>query len=91
MSVEISEAPPRRILTLYTRPGCHLCDEMKAKVAPIAARHRFAVRERNIDEDSVLQQRFNDEIPVLFLGEKKIAKYFVDPVQLERLLKDAGS
>lgn len=81
----------RRILTLYTRPGCHLCDEMKAKLAPIAARHRFAVRERNIDEDSVLRQQFNDEIPVLFLGEKKIAKYFVDPEQLERQLTDAGS
>ena len=76
-------------LTLYSRPGCHLCDEMKAQLTPIAARHRIAVREINIDTDQALREKFNEEVPVLFLGEKKIAKYFLDLAQLERQLRES--
>lgn len=76
-------------LTLYSRPGCHLCDEMKAQLTPIAGRHGFAVREINIDTDPALREKFNEEVPVLFLGEKKIAKYFLDLAQLERQLRDS--
>ena len=76
-------------LTLYSRPRCHLCDEMKAQLAPIAARHRVAVREVNIDTDPALREKFNEEVPVLFLGAKKIAKYFLDLAQLERQLRDS--
>ena len=75
-------------LTLYSRPGCHLCDEMKAKIAPVAARYGFSLREVNIDVDEELRRRFNEEVPVLFLGRKKIAKYFLDMEQLERQLAD---
>jgi len=75
-------------LTLYSRPGCHLCEEMKAQLTPIAARYRVAVREINIDSDAALREKFNEEVPVLFLGEKKIAKYFLDLAQLERQLRD---
>lgn len=85
-----SAAPETRELVLYTRPGCHLCEEMKSRIGPLAARHHFSVRERNIDEDTALFERFNQEIPVLFLGEKKIAKYFVDVAQLERQLAEAA-
>ena len=76
-------------LTLYSRPGCHLCGAMKAQLAPVAARHRFMVREINIDTDAALREKFNEEVPVLFLGEKKIAKYFLDLAQLERQLQDS--
>lgn len=76
-------------LTLYSRPGCHLCEEMKAQLTRVAVRHRFTVREINIDTDPGLREKFNEEVPVLFLGEKKIAKYFLDLAQLERQLRDS--
>ena len=91
MSSAENRTPNSRELTLYTRPGCHLCNEMKAKIAPIAARCRFTIRERNIDDDAALLERFNEEVPVLFLGEKKIAKYFVDVAQLQRQLEEASA
>ena len=77
-------------LTLYTRPGCHLCDEAKAKIAPLLRTHRTSLREVNIDEDSVLRARYNEEVPVLFLGARKVAKFHVDVEQLERQLAAAG-
>jgi len=79
-----------RELTLYTRPGCHLCDEAKAKIAPLLRAHRATLREVNIDEDPILRTRYNEEVPVLFLGARKVAKFHVDAEQLGRQLADAG-
>ncbi len=79
-----------RELTLYTRPGCHLCDEAKAKIAPLLRTHRASLREVNIDNDPILRARYNEEVPVLFLGARKVAKFHVDVEQLKRQLENAG-
>jgi glutaredoxin len=84
----IAAAGPRD-LTLYSRPGCHLCDEMKKQIAPLVAKHHANLREVNIDEDPILRQRYNEEVPVLFLGPRKVAKYSVDIEQLRRQLQRA--
>lgn len=73
-------------LTLYSRPGCHLCDEMKRQIAPLVRRYGATLREVNIDEDPALRARYNEEVPVLFVGDRKAAKYHVDLEQLERQL-----
>jgi glutaredoxin len=78
-----------RELTLYTRPGCHLCDEAKTKIVPLLQAHRASLREVNIDEDPILRTRYNEEVPVLFLGARKVAKFHVDVEQLARLLTEA--
>jgi len=84
----IAAASPRD-LTLYSRPGCHLCDEMKKQIAPLAAKFNAPLREVNIDADPILRQRYNEEVPVLFLGSRKVAKYSVDVEQLRRQLERA--
>jgi len=76
-----------RDLTLYSRPGCHLCDEAKKHVAPLAARFGARIREVNIDADPALRARYNEEVPVLFLGPRKVAKYTVNLDQLRRQLE----
>ncbi len=78
-----------RDLTLYSRPGCHLCDEAKKCVAPLAARFGARIREVNIDADPALRARYNEEVPVLFLGPRKVAKYTVNLEQLRRQLEEA--
>jgi glutaredoxin len=78
-----------RDLTLYSRPGCHLCDEAKKQIAPVAARFGASVREVNIDADPILRNRYNEEVPVLFLGPRKVAKYTVNIEQLRRQLENA--
>jgi glutaredoxin len=78
-----------RALTLYSRPGCHLCDEMKKQIAPLVAKFHANLREVNIDADPILRQRYNEDVPVLFLGSRKVAKYSVDMEQLRRQLQRA--
>src|SRR5580704_7958695 len=53
----VAAAGPREV-TLYTRPGCHLCEEAKAAVAPLIGEFGAALREVNIDDDAALRQRY---------------------------------
>ena len=57
-----------------TRPGCHLCDEMKALVATLAPEHQVELVEVDITGHRELEQQFGNEIPVRWLGAEAIAK-----------------
>ena len=74
-------------LTLYSRPGCHLCDEMKAVVDLVAARVPFSLEIINIDDDPALTERYGLEIPVLLVDGRKVAKCRIEEPVLERTLR----
>jgi glutaredoxin len=78
-----------RDVTLYTRPGCHLCDEAKAAIAPLLREFGAVLREVSIDADPVLEERYGWDIPVIFIGQRKAAKHRVDPEQFRRQLRRA--
>lgn len=80
-----------RDVTLYSRPGCHLCEEAKATIAPLLQDFGAVLREVNIDEDAVLKERYGWDIPVIFIGKHKAAKHRVDLAQFRRQLEEAGS
>jgi hypothetical protein len=75
-------------LTLYSKPGCHLCDEMKAVVSRVVGSTpgTITVTEIDISTDPALEARHGLEIPVLLLNGKKAAKYRVSERELRRLL-----
>jgi glutaredoxin len=87
--LRIAGCGPRDV-TLYTRPGCHLCEEAKAAIAPILQEFGAVLHEVNIDEDARLKERYGWEIPVIFIGQRKAAKHCVDLVQFRRQLQKAG-
>jgi thiol-disulfide isomerase/thioredoxin len=76
------------ILTLYSRPGCHLCDEMKAVVQRVARAQAapIAIDEIDISTDPDLEARYGTEIQVLLIDGRKAAKYRVTEGELTRLL-----
>ena len=78
-----------RDVTLYSRPGCHLCEEAKATIAPLLREFGAALYEVNIDEDAVLTERYGWDIPVIFVGKHKAVKHRVDLVQFRRQLGEA--
>jgi glutaredoxin len=86
--LRLAAARPREV-TLYTRPGCHLCEEAKAAIAPLLSEFGATLREVNIDEDAVLSERYGWDIPVIFIGDRKAAKHRVDLAQFRRQLRDA--
>ena len=84
----LAAAGPREV-TLYTRPGCHLCEEAKAAMAPLLQEFGGTLREVNIDEDPELRERHGWDVPVIFLGARKVAKHRVDLEQFRRQLREA--
>ena len=72
---------------LYTRSGCHLCDEVKATLARLESHGGFSWREVDIDSDPELQQKFNEEVPVVFIDDKKAFKYSMAEPDFLRVLK----
>lgn len=77
-------------LTIYSRPGCHLCDEMKAVVARVASfsLSPISVEEIDISTDAELERRYGLEVPVLMVNGRKAAKYRIGEEELRRLLID---
>jgi hypothetical protein len=73
-------------LTIYSRPGCHLCEEMKAVVTRVARDLPLEVDEVDISGDPELEARYGLEIPVLIVDGRKAAKYRIDEDQLRRVL-----
>ncbi|MCY4389564.1 MAG: glutaredoxin family protein [Desulfurellaceae bacterium] len=78
-------------LTLYSRPGCCLCDDMKAIVAEVQADTAFTVTEVDISARPELEARFGQDIPVLFINGRKAFKYRVTVGALRRRLHRSGA
>ena len=78
-------------LTLYSRPGCHLCVEMKDVVQRVARDVALTLSEVDISTDPGLEARYGVEIPVLLVNGKKAAKYRIAEADLRRLLRSAIS
>jgi glutaredoxin len=78
-------------VTLYTRAGCHLCEEAKAQMAPLLLRFGARLREVDIDRDPLLRAQYDYDVPVIFLADRKVAKHRVDLGQFERQLARSSS
>jgi glutaredoxin len=73
-------------LTLYSRPGCHLCDEARLALERVRARTPFTLDEVNIETDDSLHSRYLERIPVVALGDEELFDFFVDEAALEARL-----
>jgi glutaredoxin len=56
-------------LTLLSRAYCHLCEEMHAALAPIAAAHGATIAVVDVDADPALEEQWGERVPALFVGE----------------------
>jgi glutaredoxin len=73
-------------VTLYGRPGCHLCDDARAALERVRARHPFALQERDIERDDDLFRRYLERIPVVCLDGAELYDFHVDEDDLARRL-----
>ncbi len=69
-------------LTLLTRGGCRLCDEMKGVVQQVEQTQRLTLTEIDISTRPELETQWGTEIPVLLCGEREIARHRVTTGQL---------
>jgi glutaredoxin len=72
--------------TLYGRPDCHLCDDARAALERVRAKHPFRLDEVNIETDDALLKRYLERIPVVALDGEELFDYFVDEEALARTI-----
>ena len=76
-------------VTLYTRPGCHLCDDARAVIEAVCAELGETYEEVDVDEDPALLDRYAEEIPVTLVDGRQHDFWRVDPDRLRAALRGA--
>jgi glutaredoxin len=70
------------VVTLYGKPGCHLCDEARQVLATLDV----DVEEVDVSADPRLHAEYGERIPVVELNGEEIARFFVDPAAVRAAL-----
>lgn len=52
-------------VVLYSRKGCHLCEEVRAQLDSLQVEHRFTLVEVDIDHDAALREQYDHHVPVV--------------------------
>jgi glutaredoxin len=73
-----------RTVTLYGRPGCHLCDDARDALLRVRQRTPFEIEEVDITTDDSLHARYLERIPVIALDGEELFDHFVDEDALQR-------
>jgi glutaredoxin len=84
---ETEGAAAIRSLTLYSKPGCHLCVEARAELERLRRQLRFEIHEVDITSDELLHRAYFERIPVVALDGEELFDYFVDEQLLRRRLE----
>jgi glutaredoxin len=66
---------------VYSRPGCHLCDEAKAAIQKSDCADHYALEEVNIESDDKLLKKYKYDIPVVTIDGEEAFRHRVDPEQ----------
>ena len=78
-------------ITLYGKPGCHLCDTARTVVERVRAEHEFELQEVDVSVDPVLYGRYGERIPVLELDGEELFEFFVQEASLRERLDRVGA
>jgi len=73
-------------VTLYTRPGCHLCDVARETLLAQRERSAFDLEEVDIEGDDELELEYGIRIPVVEVDGEEVFEVTVDPTELAAIL-----
>ena len=69
---------------IYSRPGCHLCDEAKAAIENSNCSESFTLEEVNIETDENLLAKYKYDIPVIAIDGVETFIHRVDPAEFRK-------
>jgi len=77
------------VVTLYGRPGCHLCDEARQAIVEMAG-EGIQLRELNIESDEGLLRSYLERIPVVEVDGREVSELVFDRDAFARALHTVG-
>ena len=75
-------------LTVYSRLGCHLCEDMQNLLPPYLEETGLSFDVIYIDDDSDLEALYSTLVPVLKAGDREICHYFLDVKALQQYISE---
>ena len=75
------------VVTVYSRPGCHLCAEAIEVLEGLRHELAFELVELDITQDDALHRAYFERIPVILLDGEELAEYVVEPARLRERLQ----
>lgn len=82
---------PVNELTLYSRTGCHLCEDMESLLPSYLDGAGLSLNIIYIDNKADLEQLYGSRVPVLKAGQKEICHYFLDVKALQQYMREVGN
>ena len=77
-------------VTLYTRPGCCLCDQAKAEMQRADCEGEYVMEEVNIETDPALAARYGSLIPVILINGAEAFRYRLTAREFKARLRAAA-
>ena len=77
-------------IKILSKQDCHLCDEAKETIQRVTKRLSIEVEVIDIEKDPELFNQYRNDIPVIFLNDRKVFKHRVDESKLKKLLGLSG-
>lgn len=75
-----------RVITVLSRPGCHLCEEAIAELQPLAAETGARIETVDIERDDALHRAHLERIPVVLIDGVELCHHFVDAARVRAAL-----
>ena len=83
----MQEVSSKRRVIIYSRPGCHLCDDAKAVIQNAGLNHLFTLEEINIESDDELLRKYKYDIPVVTIDSVERFRHRVNVAEFKQFLK----
>ncbi|VAW71007.1 hypothetical protein MNBD_GAMMA09-100 [hydrothermal vent metagenome] len=64
--------------SVYSRHGCHLCEDLLQQLYRLQQKHNFNVIEIDIDLSPQLIEQYGSQVPVVTCEDEEICHYFLD-------------
>jgi hypothetical protein len=76
-----------RVLTVYSSPDCHLCEQAMLRLRTLQRELAFSIQERDITTDTALHRAYFERVPVGELDGEELFEYFVDETAVRERLE----
>jgi len=76
-----------RVVRLYFRPGCHLCDEARALILAEQDRTAFVFEEVDVSTGEDLEREYGTRIPVVEVDGAEVAEISLDPDEFAAVVR----
>jgi len=74
-------------LRVYSRQGCHLCEDMLHELKQFQRELAYCFEVYDVDDNETLFEQFNALVPIVFLGDQEIFRYFFEYASLKTAIE----